>query len=84
MPIPPTLGALSKRFKASLRLPPDKAVMSCCAVASVLITGAILPGGATVRAAATDDCRLDAMLAHDLDMLRVRPRWKSSSIVASS
>jgi len=68
-----------------LRLPPDKAMMSVCAVPNMLITGAMLPGGATVRAAATDDCwLLDAMLAHDLETLRVQPRRESSAIVASS
>jgi len=60
-------------------------MMSVCAVANMLITGAMLPGGATVRATATDDCRLlDAMLAHDLETLCVRPRRKSSALVASS
>jgi len=83
MPMPLTLGALSKRFKASLRSPPDNAMMSACAVASMLITGAMLPGGATVCATATDDCWLDAMLAHDLETLRVRPCCTSSAIVAS-
>ena len=59
--------------------------MSVCAVANMLITGNMLPGGATVRAAATDDCRLlNAMLAHDLETLRVRPCCESSAIVASS
>ena len=84
MPIPSTFDALSKRFKASLRSLSDKAMMSSCAVASVLITGAMLPGGTTVRAAATNDCQLDAMLAHDLETLRVRPCCESSAIVASS
>jgi len=57
---------------------------SVCADASMLITGAILLGGATICAASADDCRLDAMLAHDLETLRVRPRRKSSAIVVSS
>ena len=85
MPMPPTLGVLSKHFKASLRSPPDNAMMPVCAVASMLIPGAMLPGGlgATVRVTATDDCRLDAMLAHNLETLRVRPRSTSSAIVAS-
>jgi len=42
MPIPLTLGALSKRFKASLRSPPHKAMMSVCVIVSMLITGAML------------------------------------------
>ena len=58
-------------------------MMSVCAVANMLMTGAMLPGGA--RAAATDDCRLlDAILAHDFETLRMRPRRKSSALVVSS
>ena len=81
-PIPPTLGALSKRFKAFSRLSANKVMMSLCAAASMLMTGAMLPGGA--RAAATDGCRLlAAILAHDLETLPVRPRRKSSALVVS-
>ena len=58
-------------------------MISCCAAARMLMTGVVLPGGATVRAAATDDCRLDAMLTHELDTLRVRPGRRSSEIIAS-
>jgi len=43
----------------------------------------MLPGGA--RAAATDGCRLlAAILAHDVETLRVRPRRKSCALVVSS
>jgi len=57
-------------------------MMSVCAAASMLMTGAMLPGG--VRAAATDGCRLlAAILAHDLETLRVLPRRKSSGLVVS-
>ena len=83
MPIPPTLGALSKRFQASMRSPPDKVMMSVCAVANMLMTGTMLPGGAP--AAAAHDCQLlDAILAHDLETLRVRPCRESSALVVSS
>jgi len=45
-------------------------MMSVCTAASMLMTGAMLPGGA--RAAATDGCRLlAAILAQDLETLRV-------------
>jgi len=47
------------------------------------MTGAILPGGATMLAAATNDCQLDTMLAHDLEALRVWPGRRSSQIGAS-
>jgi len=48
----------------------------------MLMTGAILPGGATMLATATNG-QLDTMLAHDLDALRVRPGRRSSQIGAS-
>ena len=77
MPIQLTSGALSKRFKASLRSPADKVVMSVCAAKNMLMAGAMLPGGA--RAEATDECLLlVAILAQDLVAMRVRPRKKSS------
>ena len=58
-------------------------MISVCATASMLMTGAMLSGGA--RAAGTDGCRLlAAILAHDLETLRVRPRRKSSVLVVSS
>jgi len=45
-------------------------MMSVCTAVSMLMTGAMLPGGA--RAAATDGCRLlAAILAQDLETLRV-------------
>jgi len=56
-------------------------MMSACAAASMLMTGAMLPGGA--RAAATDGCQLlAAILAHNLETQRVLPR-KSSGLVVS-
>jgi len=46
------------------------------------MTGAMLPGGA--RAEATNECLLlAAILAQDLDALRVQPRKGSSAIVVS-
>jgi len=57
-------------------------MMSYHAAARMLMRGAILPGGATVRSAATDNCPLDVMLAHDLGTLRVRPGCRSSEIGA--
>ena len=49
-------------------------MMSVCAAKSMLMTGAMLPGGA--RAEATDDCLLLAViLAQDLVALRVLP-WQ--------
>jgi len=59
-------------------------MMSCCVAARMLMTGAILSGGATVRSVATDDYhgRLDPIIAHDLDTLRVRPGRRSSEIGA--
>ena len=77
MPIRLTSGALLKRFKASLRSPADKVMMSVCAAKSMLMAGAMLPGGA--RAEATDECLLSAaILAQDLVALRVQP-WKGFS-----
>ena len=56
-------------------------MMSVCAATSMLMTGAMLPGGA--RTAATDGYRLlAAILAQDLEMLRVLPR-KSWGLVVS-
>jgi len=78
-----TSGALSKRFQASLRSPADKVMMFVCAAKSMLMTVAMLPGGA--RAEATDECLLLAtILAQDLDTLRVRPRKGSSASVVSA
>jgi len=72
---------LVKTFQGSLRSPADRVMMSVCAAASMLMTGAMLPGVAS--AAATDGCRLlAAILAHDLETLRVLPR-KSSGLVVS-
>jgi len=46
--------------------------MSVCVAKSMLMAGAMLPGGA--RAEATDECLLPAaILAQDLVALRVRP-----------
>ena len=54
-----------------------KVPMSVCAAKSMLMAGAILPGGA--RAEATDECLLPAaILAQDLVALRVLPQKGSS------
>jgi len=57
-------------------------MMSVFAAKSMLMTGAMLPGGA--HAEATDECQLlAAILAQDLDALRVLPQKGSSASVVS-
>ena len=46
-------------FNSSLKLFPDNPMISCCVAARMHMTGATLPDGATLCAAATDDCQLD-------------------------
>jgi len=59
-----------------VRLPVDEVMMPVCAAKSMLMTGAMLPGGACTEA--TDECLLLAViLAQDLVALRVLPQKRS-------
>ena len=80
MPILDTIGTLLNCFNSILRSFPCNNMMSCCSVARRDITSAILPGGATLCSAATEECWLEvAMLAQLLDKLRIRLSCKSAA-----